>query len=157
MKTYTLRREMIVNSPVDEVFAFFERPENLAKITPNSLGFDILTPSPVAMGVGTVIDYTIKILGLRRHWTTLITEYDPPHKFVDIQLKGPYTFWHHTHTFEAADRGTRITDEVRYIVPFGPLGRIANAVIVRRQLERIFSYRTAVIENLFSNPAKSDS
>jgi hypothetical protein len=149
---------MIVISPIEEVFAFFERPENLSRITPDSLGFHILTPSPIAMGVGTVIDYTIKILGLRRHWTTLIAEYDRPRKFVDIQLKGPYTFWHHTHTFEPADGGTRIIDEVRYIVPFGPLGRIANALIIRRQLERIFAFRERVMENMFlENSSRRES
>lgn len=158
MKTYVLKKEFIVARPVDEVFAFFERPENLAKITPPSLGFHILTPSPINMGVGTLIDYTIKILGLRRHWATLIAEYDPPRRFVDVQLKGPYTFWHHTHTFEPVGQGTRITDEVRYVVPFGILGRIANALIVRRQLERIFAFRERVMENMFiENSSRRES
>jgi ligand-binding SRPBCC domain-containing protein len=151
MKTYSLRREIVVARPIDEVFAFFERPENLAKITPPSLGFHILTPSPINMGVGTLIDYTIKVLGLRRHWTTLIAEYDPPRRFVDVQLKGPYTFWHHTHLFEPVGDGTRITDVVRYVVPFGFLGQLANALVIRRQLSHIFAFRAEVLAKLLDH------
>jgi ligand-binding SRPBCC domain-containing protein len=149
MKTYTLLREQFVARPREEVFAFFEHPENLAKITPPSLGFLILTPSPVMMKSGALIDYTIKVFGIRQHWRTYISHYDPPHRFVDEQLKGPYTFWHHTHSFEAAEGGTMIRDEVRYLMPFGPIGRLVNALVVRGQLKRIFDYRAGVIAKLF--------
>ena len=156
MKVYILERTQPVKKPLEEVFAFFERPENLSKITPPSLGFEILTPGPVAMHTGAIIDYTIKPMGPRLHWRTLITDYDPPHKFVDVQLKGPYKFWHHTHTFEQTDEGTLITDRVRYILPFGILGRLAHALLVKRQLKNIFDFRRRVIENYFSYDGRKD-
>lgn len=149
MKTYTLHREQFVGRPLEEVFAFFSRPENLARITPASMGFEIITPSPIEMRAGALIDYTVKTWGIPVRWTTLIAEFVPPLRFVDVQLKGPYSFWHHTHRFEAVAEGTRITDEVRYALPFGPIGRLAHALIVKRQLERIFRHREVVIEHLF--------
>jgi ligand-binding SRPBCC domain-containing protein len=155
MKVYHLRREQILSRPRDDIFRFFERPENLARITPPSLGFEILTPPPIEMKVGALIDYTVKAMGMRRRWTTLISDYDPPHRFVDVQLKGPYLFWHHTHTFEVIDAGTRIIDEVRYVLPFGLLGRLAHGLIVRRQLEKIFAYRASVIEDVLGDAAQS--
>jgi len=135
--------------PIDEVFAFFESPDNLARITPAAVGFEILTPPPIVMKAGTILDYTIRVLGVRVHWTTMITDYDPPRKFADIQLKGPYEFWHHTHTFEATDEGTVMTDDVLYLVPFGALGKIVHALFVKSQLKRIFDYRAAAIGKIF--------
>ncbi len=150
---YILRRKQWVNAPLDEVFAFFARPENLAEITPGSLGFRILTPSPIEMKEGALIDYTIGLLpGLRMHWRTLITRYRPPHRFVDEQLKGPYTFWHHTHTFEERDGGTLLGDEVRYVLPFGPLGRLLHRLVIRARLEAIFDHRRRVIADRFRGP-----
>jgi ligand-binding SRPBCC domain-containing protein len=102
------------------------------------------------MKEGAVVDYTIKIAGLSVRWTTLITLYDPPHRFVDLQLRGPYAYWHHTHTFEETPDGTLLTDEVRYALPFGFIGEIAHALAVERQLAYIFRERSAVIESLFS-------
>ncbi len=134
---------------MEEVFSFFQRPENLAVITPRWLAFRILTPSPIDMGQGSVIDYTIKWMGVPVRWTTMITNYQPPHKFVDQQLKGPYSLWHHTHTFVGKDGGTEMTDTVRYVLPLGVLGDVAHAVIVQRQLDRIFDYRANVIEEVF--------
>lgn len=149
MKYYTLERTQTITRPLAEVFAFFENPENLTKITPGSVGFEILTPSPIAMHTGAVIDYTIRVLGLRQHWTTLITAYTPPQSFVDVQLKGPYQFWHHTHRFEEVAEGTRMVDHVRYVLPFGVLGRLVHALFVRSQLDRIFDFRQRVIEEYF--------
>ncbi|MBN1211846.1 MAG: SRPBCC family protein [candidate division Zixibacteria bacterium] len=149
-----LERTQLVKKPLEEVFAFFERPENLSKITPSSLGFEILTPEPIAMQTGAIIDYTVKPLGTRLHWRTLITNYEPPYKFVDVQLKGPYKFWHHTHTFEQTVEGTLITDRVRYILPFGFLGRLAHGLLVKRQLEYIFDYRRRIIEKYFSEDGR---
>ena len=151
MKIYTLTREQVIHRPLDEVFAFFAKPENLAKITPDTVGFVILTPTPISMQVGAVIDYTIKVFGLRRYWTTMISDYKPPHKFVDVQLKGPYEFWHHTHTFEACAEGTIVRDTVRYVLPFGWLGRLAHALVVKRQLRQIFDFRSKVIEDFFGD------
>jgi len=148
MKLYTLRREQTVKAPLEEVFRFFEQPDNLEKITPDSVGFNILTPRPIKMQVGAVLDYTIKLLGLPVRWTTQITEYEPPYRFVDVALRGPYSFWHHTHTFEAGGQGTVMTDVVRYALPFGYLGGITHALWVRRQLNQIFDYRSRIIQRM---------
>jgi len=149
MKTYHLHREQVVPLNRDEIFPFFAKPENLAKITPPSMGFNILTPTPIKMREGAVIDYTVKAMGARMHWRTLIAEYEPPYKFVDIQLKGPYILWHHTHTFIEEGANTRLIDDVRYALPFGPLGRIAHAVAVERQLLTIFDHRNRVIADMY--------
>lgn len=149
MKTYILQRQQSIKRPLHEVFDFFSKPENLARLTPRSMGFQMLTPGPIEMKDGAVIDYTITFYGQDLRWTTLITLFDRPHKFVDVQLKGPYSFWHHTHTFTATQEGTSITDEVRYTMPFGVLGRIAHALVVRRQLDKIFAFRQQQISALF--------
>lgn len=149
MKTHTLIRKQFVPRPLEEVFSFFQRPENLAVITPPWLGFRILTPMPIEMEQGTIIDYTIKWMGMPVRWTTMITSYRAPHTFVDQQLKGPYSLWHHTHTFIEKDGGTEMTDTVRYVLPFGILGDVAHAVVVQSQLEKIFDYRRKVIEQVF--------
>ena len=150
MRTYHLHCEQFVGKPQHEVFAFFERPENLARITPSTLGFVIKTPLPIEMKAGAMIDYTIKISGMRVGWQTLISEYNPPHKFVDEQLKGPYRIWHHTHQFVGVEGGTRIVDDIRYALPLGFLGSIAHFLFVRRQLEGIFRHREQVIKSFFS-------
>lgn len=150
MKIHHLHKEQLIKRPIDEVFAFFEKPENLAKITPPSLGFEILTPSPINMQVGTLIDYTIRVAGIRVRWTTLITAHDPPRKFVDQQLKGPYSFWHHSHTFKETPEGTLIIDDVRYALPFGFLGNLAHLLKVKSDLEKIFTHRARIIEQQFS-------
>jgi ligand-binding SRPBCC domain-containing protein len=149
MKVYTLKKEQIVPRPLDEVFAFFERPENLARITPPWLGFRILTPSPIVMERGAKFEYTVRVMGIRVGWKSLISDYQPPHRFVDEQTKGPYVYWHHTHTFLQVDGGTLIGDEVRYAMPFGIIGTLAGRLAVRRQLEEIFSYRAQVIHAMF--------
>ncbi len=151
MTVHRLHREQVVDRSLDDVFEFFARPENLARITPPSMGFVILTPSPIEMKPGALIDYTVRTFGLPIRWTTLITAYEPPHRFIDVQLRGPYSFWHHTHTFEADGDRTRIIDEVRYALPFGPLGDLIHALVVRRQLARIFDYRAGVIEKLIAS------
>jgi ligand-binding SRPBCC domain-containing protein len=149
MRIHTLRRQQFIQRPLTEVFAFFERPENLARITPPSLGFRIVTPSPIPMQKGTTIEYTIKVMGMRISWRSLISEYEPPYRFVDEQLTGPYAFWYHTHAFVEVDGGTTVTDDVQYALPFGILGSIVHRLAVRHQLENIFSYRADVIHKLF--------
>lgn len=103
------------------------------------------------MRVGTLIDYTVKPMIFPIRWRTLITDYDPPRRFVDEQLKGPYSFWHHTHTFEEKDGGTLITDDVRYVIPFGIIGRMAHFLFVKRQLKKIFDFREKVISEIFAS------
>ena len=149
MSVERLQASLWVPRPLEEVFAFFSRPENLAVLTPPDLGFEFLTPSPIAMRRGALIDYRVRPFGVPLRWTTAITEYDPPHLFIDEQLKGPYSFWHHTHRFAAEGGGTRISDEVRWLPPFGPLGRAALPLI-RRELEAIFRFREEAVKRLFS-------
>lgn len=151
LKPYELRDELIVPRPLEEVFALFDRPENLARITPGWLAFSILTPTPVPMHEGAILDYAIRIGPFPSRWRSIITAYEPPYRFVDEQLLGPYSYWHHTHTFEEVKGGTRIVDHVRYLPPFGILGRLANFLFVRRQLQAIFRHRrTKVLELLTS-------
>jgi ligand-binding SRPBCC domain-containing protein len=131
-----------------ETFEFFERPENLARITPPWLGFRILTPAPIRMARGLTIDYTVQVLGMPTRWRSLIGEYDPPHAFRDVQVIGPYRRWDHRHRFRSARGGTVIEDFVEYELPLGPLGLLLHGLVVRRQLDAIFDYRQARIAAL---------
>lgn len=135
-------------SPVEEVFQFFSVAENLNLLTPANLKFKILTPQPIVMGVGTIIDYQIRLRGIPMNWRTEITEWVPGRKFADNQLKGPYKKWHHTHSFEQIEGGTRMHDRVEYDLPFGALGNLVHPFI-RRDVERIFGFRTQVISDRF--------
>lgn len=149
MNTYVLNSEQFINKPIKEVFGFFARPENLKEVTPKNLSFNILTPSPIVMEKGTLIDYTIKPLGFPVRWTTIIVAYEPPHRFIDAQLKGPYSFWYHTHNFVEKEGGTLIKDEVRYLLPFGPFGKLAHWIYVKKELQHIFDFRKKVVLNYF--------
>ena len=154
MKVYTLKYKQLINKNLDDVFSFFSNPENLSKITPKKLGFNILTPCPIEMYEGQLIDYTIKILGKKIRWRTLITKYDSPNMFIDQQLKGPYSMWHHTHQFKEVKSGVEIIDTINYVMPFGILGRIVNILFVKNDLNKIFQYRKKVIEQYFKNKGK---
>jgi ligand-binding SRPBCC domain-containing protein len=144
-----LKSTQVIPASLPDVFAFFDKPENLAAITPPWLGFRILTPLPVLMAKGTVIDYAISIGPVPTRWRSLITTYNPPHFFVDEQMLGPYSFWHHSHRFRAVAEGTLIEDEVRYLMPFGLLGEVAHRMMVRRQLEGIFNHRQSFMAKKF--------
>ena len=138
MKEFTLQTELWLPRPRDEVFAFFADARNLETLTPPWLNFEVLTPAPIAMRPGTLIDYRIRVHGFPIRWRTEIAEWQPPHQFVDLQLHGPYRLWHHTHTFEERDGGTLCLDRVRYR-PRG--GALMNWLFVRRDVERIFQYQ----------------
>jgi|SRR6186997_6856 len=142
-------REMTVPLPRSQVFAFFAEAGNLERITPPELKFRILTPTPIAMRPGALIDYALSLFGVRFSWRSEITVWEPETRFVDIQVRGPYAEWVHTHTFEDVPGGTRIRDHVRYRLPLAPLGNIALPV-VRVQLRRIFDYREAVTRRLMA-------
>jgi ligand-binding SRPBCC domain-containing protein len=146
MKEFTLHAEQWLPRPIDEVFPFFAKAANLETLTPPFLKFHILTPEPVEMRVGALIDYRISVHGLPIRWRTEIVAWDPPHRFIDVQLKGPYRLWHHTHTFAEKDGGTLCTDDVRYH-PIG--GTLINTFFVRRDIETIFAYRTQRLKELF--------
>ena len=142
MSVHVLTREQTLPAAPAEVFPFFGDALNLEAITPPWLGFRVVTPEPIEMHAGTLIEYRLKLRGVRIAWRTTIAVWDPPHRFVDVQLSGPYRMWHHTHDFEPDGQGgTLMRDTVRYALPFGPLGAIAHGLLVRRDLERIFDFR----------------
>jgi ligand-binding SRPBCC domain-containing protein len=149
---HLLEQTQLVPRPRAEVFAFFSDAANLERLTPPFLSFQILTPAPIEMRPGALIDYRLSLFGLPFHWRTEIEVYQPGFRFVDVQLRGPYRRWHHTHTFADAPGGTLIGDRVEYALPFGPLGDLARALLVRRQLETIFAYRRRVIEAMWGAP-----
>ncbi len=139
---HILERRQRVGLPVGEAFAFYGDAHNLERITPPLLRFEVITPRPIEMGVGTLIEYRLQLHWVPVRWLTRIEAWDPPHRFVDAQIKGPYSLWEHTHTFESDGRGaTIIEDRVRYAIPFGPLGNLADRLLVRRDLRQIFDYR----------------
>jgi ligand-binding SRPBCC domain-containing protein len=145
----TLHRRQWVPRELDEVFPFFARPENLAEITPPWLSLRVLTPGPLTMRAGLVIDYTVRVLGRPSRWRSLIADYDPPHFFRDVQVIGPYRRWDHQHRFRADEGGTVIEDLVLYEPPLGPLGALLDVLVIRRQLAAIFEYRRQRIEARF--------
>jgi ligand-binding SRPBCC domain-containing protein len=147
--SYTLQCEQWVPRPLDEVFAFFSDARNLEILTPAWLNFKILTPGPITVATGTHIQYRLSWHGVPLRWTTEITRWNPPVDFEDIQLSGPYKLWRHTHRFRAHNGGTQMTDTVEYTLPLGLLGRVAHAVQVRRNLEKIFDYRYERIREVF--------
>lgn len=132
--------------PPEKLFPFFGDAANLDAITPPWLGFKIVTPQPFEMKIGTLIDYRLKVRGLPLRWRTRINVWDPPFRFVDEQLKGPYRLWIHEHTFKEVDGGTLASDHVRYAVPFDFL---LHGTFVRPDIERIFQHRTEALQNLF--------
>lgn len=149
MFEHVFESQTILPVPREEVFPFFSDATNLARLTPASLGFQIRSPQPIQMEEGTLIDYTIKLHGLPMRWRTKITQWNPPIEFIDEQLKGPYRTWIHHHIFEdAADGQTLMRDRVRYSLPFPPFGQIALP-FVRAEIDRIFSYREKILEEIF--------
>ncbi|QDU49277.1 SRPBCC family protein [Gimesia panareensis] len=141
---YEFESEIFVPHPLQDVFDFFAQPENLEKITPSWLNFRIITPRPISMQAGTLIDYQLKLHGIPLRWRTEITEWIPLVRFVDTQLKGPYRTWRHTHTFAGQDNGTLVQDHVIYSV-YG--GALINRLFVQKDVERIFQYRLDQLKN----------
>ena len=156
MATHHLHASQLINRPIDEVFAFFARPENLGRITPPAMGFRQLS-TDIAMRPGLEIDHRIRPLpGISMRWRSWIETYDPPNGFTDIQVRGPYRSWVHRHRFTAVDGGTRIDDDIEYSLPLGPLGELAHRLNVRSQLLEIFRYRARTIEAIFAPASAID-
>ncbi len=148
---YTLTRTQWVSATIEEVFSFFENPHNLSKITPSNLGFHILAIHPDTVQEGTQILYRLKWHGIPYRWQTLIEEWVSEEKFVDVQQRGPYIQWHHTHTFTPCEGGVLVEDCVRYRLPFGKLGTLVHKLVVHKELNAIFDYRMNCIAEHFTN------
>lgn len=146
---YTLRREQVVRRKLEEVFEFFSCANNLESLTPEWLKFKVISVDPQPLRKGSQICYRLRVHGLPVRWTSEIVEWEPPHKFVDLQVRGPYKLWRHTHSFQAEQERTRITDEVLYALPLAALGRVAHRLLVRSDLEKVFEFREKKIRELF--------
>ena len=156
MRIHTLRRTQELDGTPREVFPFFADAFNLEALTPPLLRFRVVTPGPIAMQAGTLIQYRLRLRGVPVTWKTLIQEWTPDQRFVDTQLSGPYALWHHTHEFGPLPGGrTLMTDTVRYAVGLGPLGALAHRVLVRRDVEAIFDYRRDALGPLLAERLRS--
>ena len=150
MTVREFKTEFWLPVPPAGLFPFFGDAVNLDTLTPPWLHFCILTPRPIVMREGTLIDYRLRVHGLPIRWRTRISAWQPPHRFVDEQLRGPYRQWIHEHTFEPRDGGTLARDVVRYAVPFDAL---LYRWFVRPDIDKIFEFRTAELKRLFTSAA----
>ena len=155
MKIYTLQTKQFLPMSLEEAWKFFSSPANLAKITPEHMGFKILHiskgPEGEKMYQGQLIRYKVNVLPfISVHWVTEITHVDESNFFVDEQRFGPYALWHHQHHFKAVEAGVEMRDEVNYAIPFGLLGRLANWLFVGKQVHAIFAHRYQVLEKRFA-------
>jgi len=152
MKVYKKVSVQHINATLDECWDFFSRPENLQKITPKTMGFEITDFDNQSMYAGQIIQYKISpLLGLKLNWVTEITKVEENAYFIDEQRFGPYSFWHHKHFFEETSNGVKMTDVVHYALPLGFLGRIMNALVVENKLKEIFDYRFVKVDQLFNS------
>lgn len=149
---YTLRREQHLGCDIKTAWDFFTAPHNLARITPSTMRFKVLSDlgdRPIYRGM--IIDYKVApLFGIGMHWRTRISQIEEGKSFTDLQIAGPYKLWRHFHEFIADDLGVIIRDRVDYELPWGILGRMAHALIVKRKLNHIFDYRYKVLETLFN-------
>jgi len=150
MRVHEFQTELWLPLPPEQVFPFFADAANLQALTPPWLHFEILTPQPIVMAEGALIDYRLRVHGLPLRWRTRINVWELPHRFVDEQLRGPYRQWIHEHTFEARGGGTLARDRVRYAVP---LDFLVHPWFVRPDIEKIFAFRTQELQKRFSKPA----
>lgn len=153
MKKYELYRETVLPISVVEAWDFFSNPSNLAKITPAEMEFKVVTKDlPEHIHNGLMIAYVVRPLaGIPLKWLSQISAVNAPYSFVDEQLKGPYAYWHHEHTFEEKNGAVLMKDKVTYAISFGWLGQLANKLVVRKKLAQIFDYRTEQILTIFKS------
>ena len=149
VKTYTLNFQQQVSRPLLDVFDFFSRAENLEELTPPWLNFRIISVKPQPVQQGTLINYKLRVHGIPLRWTSEIVEWEPPHRFVDLQLRGPYKLWRHEHRFEPRAGGTLISDTVTLALPLGFLGQLAYKIKVHSDVQEIFAFREKKIRALF--------
>jgi ligand-binding SRPBCC domain-containing protein len=156
MKVYNLTRTQILPISVAEAWDFFSTPKNLSKITPEHMGFEILYISGGEKAyAGQIIRYNVSVLpGIKMHWVTEITQVKEGVHFIDEQRFGPYALWHHQHHFKAVPGGVEMTDEVNYAIPLGILGRLAHALFVGGEVNRIFDHRYHLLEKYFGKEIK---
>lgn len=147
MADHVLEARVWLARPRPEVFAFFADPANLLRVTPPRLGLSLLTP-PSTLAAGAVLDVRVRWLGLPLRWRAYVREYDPPYRFVDVQVRGPWARWEHRHLFLEEGGGTWVEDRVTYRLPLGPLGRLAHGALVHRQLRALWAYRQARLSEL---------
>jgi ligand-binding SRPBCC domain-containing protein len=148
-KAYRFEQSQFIPRAREEVFTFIAEASNLERITPAFLHFRILTPRPISMEPGTLIDYQLRLYGVPFRWRTRIESFEPASSFTDLQLSGPYRRWHHRHEFVEVSGGTEMKDIVDYELPLGHLGVTAQWLFVRSALDRIFEYRRAAITEIF--------
>ena len=148
VKIRTLTEEQWLSAPRDRVFAFFADPANLDAITPPWMHFETLTLRPLELRVGALIDHKLRVHGLPIRWQSEITVWEPPHRFVDVQRRGPYRRWIHEHTFAERDGGTVIRDRVEYAVPGWLLEPLVHRWLVAPDLGKIFEFRKTRIAEL---------
>ena len=148
VRVHALERVQRLPRPPEEVFELFADASRLEEITPPWLSFHLVTPGPIEMGVGTLIEYRLRLHGVPIRWLARIDVWEPGRRFVDVQVRGPYRLWRHEHTFERDGRGTLVRDVVRYALPRGPLGALAHFAFVRRDLDRIFDHRHDAVARL---------
>ncbi len=150
---HVLHHEQRVPGPPEAVFPFFADAANLEAITPPWLNFRVTTPAPIEMRAGALIEYRLALHRIPLAWLTRIEAWEPPRRFVDVQLSGPYKLWHHAHEFAPdGDGGTVMRDTVHYALPLGPLGEFARRLFVARDLARIFDYRAEQVREALTRP-----
>jgi ligand-binding SRPBCC domain-containing protein len=146
---YRLTCEVRLAAPLEDVFAFFADASQLERLTPAWLKFSVLSPSPISMHEGAIIDYKLRVHDMPLKWRSKIAIWDPPHQFADEQIRGPYRCWYHVHSFEREGDATICRDEVEYSI-FG--GALVHSLFVKRDLERIFTFRTRTLQEIFNKP-----
>lgn len=160
MADYVLERRLWLPRPRPDVFGFFARPHNLALVNRPSARLRWLSPPPEMLTAGSLLDFSVRSAGLRSRWRVFVREFDPPYRFVDVQLRGPFARWEHRHRFlegsatedGAAGPGTWVEDRVTYRLPMGALGRLAHRLGMRRQIAGLFDYRDARLRSLLGAP-----